>query len=251
MVIGGVSNSGKSRLLNRTTLVEEEIGVSFQSLECLVNDGDTYKFILWDLNAKKIFRFMYPQFCRGAKAALLFFDLSNSLALTELSFWIDVFKKSVKNMPIILIGTLTDAKKMCITNKQIKEFIEKNDLNRIYFILLNDDYRREEKEKIFKYLIQLIATNDEEIKSFKIISPLEDPEFMDFFQLFCNCPICHSKNHENYLAKFFYSQEEEDVRLKNLLQDLVYKFINIPLDYYNTIRFGIPCCKCYKKFCIE
>ncbi|MBN1800256.1 MAG: hypothetical protein JW891_02050 [Candidatus Lokiarchaeota archaeon] len=248
MVIGGVSNSGKSKFLNRTTLIEEEIGVSFQSLECLVNDGDSYKFIFWDLNAKKIFRFMYPQFCRGAKAGFLFFDLSNPNTLIELSFWIEIFKKSAKNIPLILIGTLPENGEIQVKDEEISHFISQNGLNDRFFFLPNEEHRRKEKERIFKHLIQLL-NQDSEIKQFEIISPLEDPKFIDFYHLFSNCPTCNAKNHENYLAKFFYSKDAESVKIKELLLELIEKAQDLPFFAYDHLKIGIPCCRCFKKYC--
>ncbi len=248
MVIGGVSNSGKSKFLNRTTLIEEEIGVSFQSLECLVNEGDSYKFIFWDLNAKKIFRFMYPQFCRGAKAGFLFFDLSDPLTMTELSFWIDIFKKSTQNIPLILIGTLPENGDIHINREDIDDFIEENNLNDTFFVLPHEENRREEKERIFRHLIQLINQNSE-IKQFEIISPLEDPKFIDFYRVFSVCPTCNAKNHENYLAKFFYSKDAESVKIKDLLLKLINRSQELPFSVYDQLKIGIPCCKCFKKFC--
>ncbi len=247
IVIGGEGSFEKNAFLNRTTLVEEEIGVSFKSLECIVNDKDSYKLIMWDLNpAKDIFGFMYPQFCKGAKGCFLFFDFSRFSSFGELPYWITLFRKTLgENIPIILIGTTPELKVQEVFDDDLENLIESYHLYPKYFVVSHNFNKLREKKKIYKNLIKNIDPECE-IEKFKIISPLEDQAFVKFFLKFERCPICNRKNHESYLAKFFYNKEMENKALKASLLDLVNESRDFPIRYLNKIKCGIPCCSCYR-----
>ncbi|MFX1276714.1 MAG: hypothetical protein ACFFBP_03110 [Promethearchaeota archaeon] len=246
-MIGGESSLEKNSFLNRTTLVEEEIGVSFKSLECIVNDKDSYKLIMWDLNpAKDIFGFMYPQFCRGAKACFLFFDFSRYDSFSELPYWISLFRNTLgENIPIILIGTLPEIKVQEVYEEDIEDVIKRYHLYPKYFKVSNKGNKKKKKRTIYENLIKNIDPNCE-IEKFKIISPLEDQKFIEFFIKFARCPICNRKNHESYLAKFFYSQEDDIKNLRQYLLDFLDESRYHPESYKKRIKLGIPCCSCYR-----
>jgi small GTP-binding protein len=108
LVLGGSQGSGKSTFISRNKSDSSPIGVSFESIECFVNDGDHFKFIVWDLKDRERFRFLFPYFCRGACAGLLFVDLSNKESFSDLNRWITLFKESAGDIPILLIGTKSD-----------------------------------------------------------------------------------------------------------------------------------------------
>ena len=248
IVIGGEGSFEKNSFLNRTTLVEEEIGVSFKSLECLVNENDSYKLIMWDLNpAKDIFGFMYPQFCRGAKACFLFFDFSRFSSIKELPYWITLFRKTLgDDIPIILIGTLPEPKIQEVFEEDIKKMIENYNLYPEYFTISNESNKKRKKKTIFK---NLITTLDPEIiiEKFKIISPCEDPAFIAFFLKFSRCPICNRQNHERYIQDLYYSQEDEEKsKLRDYLLNLIEDSRYFTQKHSNSIKVGIPCCSCYR-----
>jgi len=63
MIIGGASGAGKtSFLLSKSANKSDfnQLGVSFKPVECITDDGDSFKFVAWDLKFKEQFRFMYP-----------------------------------------------------------------------------------------------------------------------------------------------------------------------------------------------
>ncbi|GAG83247.1 unnamed protein product, partial [marine sediment metagenome] len=49
LVLGGLQDSGKTTFINSYREQNNSIGVSFESVECFVNEGDHFKFIVWDL----------------------------------------------------------------------------------------------------------------------------------------------------------------------------------------------------------
>ncbi|MFX1385547.1 MAG: hypothetical protein ACFFBP_24295, partial [Promethearchaeota archaeon] len=97
MVVGGSSGSGKTSFLLGKAQIEPEfnhLGVSFKPIECVINEGDSYKFIVWDLKVKERFKFLYPIFCRGAAGAFICFDVSNYKSFEELPFWVNVLRNN-------------------------------------------------------------------------------------------------------------------------------------------------------------
>jgi len=62
LVLGGSQNSGKTTFINSNRNKNSPIGVSFEAIECFVNEGDYFKFIVWDLKDSERFRFIFPIF---------------------------------------------------------------------------------------------------------------------------------------------------------------------------------------------
>ncbi len=248
VIVGGASSYGKNTFLNKDYVVENEIGVSFNAIECLVNGEDSYKFILWELNPKDIFRFMYPNFCKGGRAALLFFDLGDMSSFKELHYWINMVRKCSGDIPIVLIGTEPEFGEIIIAKDNIHELIDKYDLSENYFTYLHYEDKKRKKEDIFKYLIEQIDLKCT-IQDFSILLPMEDKYFLEFLELFSNCPICKRKNHVSSLSTFFYSAKSEDIILKmhliNLVEQAYFNSLSQPKKI--NLNIGILCCKCYKK----
>ena len=254
ILIGGASSYGKNAFLNKDYVAENEIGVSFNAIECLVNDEDSYKFILWDLNPKDIFHFMYPNFCKGGRGVLLFFDLGDYDSFEELPYWIKMFrtnaiKGSSEDIPIILLGTEPEFGDRIIFDDEIRNLIEKYDLNDVFFTILHQDDIVIKKEEIFKHLIEHIDLKCD-IHDFSILLPMDDEDFLDFLSLFSNCPICKGKNHISFLSTFYYSTEQEDIDLKMQLLNLIERAYILSMNRRKklTINIGIPCCKCFKQY---
>lgn len=247
VIVGGASSYGKDTFLNKDYVVENEIGVSFNAIECLVNGEDSYKFILWELNPKDIFHFMYPNFCKGGRAALLFFDLGDASSFKELKYWINMVRKCSGDIPIVLIGTEPEFSERVIFEEEIREFIEKYDLSEDFYTYLHYDDKKEKKEEIFKYLIEQIDLRHD-IHDFSMLLPMDDEYFLEFLELFSSCPICKGKNHISSLSRFFYSTNQDDIDLKTHLINLIEKafFLSISRPKKMNLNIGIPCCKCYK-----
>ncbi len=254
ILIGGAPSYGKNAFLNKDYVSENEIGVSFNAIECLVNTGDSYKFILWELNPKDIFRFMYPNFCKGGRGVLLFFDLGDQDSFRELPYWIKMFRKTARkedseDIPIILLGTEPEFGLRVIFEEEIRDLIEEYDICKEYFIVSREEDIKQKKEEIFKSLIEQIDSRCE-IQNFTILLPMDDENFLDFLELFLNCPTCNGKNHISFLSKFYYSSDEESIAIKMQLVNLMEQAYFLRMNRRNklNINIGIPCCKCFKSF---
>jgi len=243
--MGGASNSGKTTFINGTYFPfnDEEffhIGVSFKLIDCLVNNEDSYLLQLWDFKVMQQFKCLYPSFCRGAKGALICFDVSDRKSFEELHYWIKTIKQVAGQIPIILIGTKNDLTRV-ISVREINKIIKTYQLDGIFYTS-KDNFNR---ETIFKNLI--LKLDKISIKEFAIFLPEYDEKFKNFIDFFSICPVCKRKLHFNYLKKFFYSRNEESIRLKDTLLYLIDESNDFDDLYQQNIEFGIPCCKCYEQ----
>jgi small GTP-binding protein len=246
LILGGPQNSGKTTFINSDRKKSSPIGVSFESIECFVNDGDHFKFIVWDLKDNRRFKFLYPYFCRGASAGLLCFDLSNIDSFLDLTRWITLFRESAGGIPILLIGTKADLAKNEVTEEMISELVSKEGI--IYAgnsSILNLERKLEE---VFKKLVQTLNPNIP-IDYFHISKKEDDEEFKYLEKFFDRCPICKRKNHHNANLKVIFTNKTnpDTIGLRENLIRLVENFDIINFEYSNKISVGIPCCECYKE----
>jgi small GTP-binding protein len=114
IVVGGAGGVGKTTLLHRymhnvfksdTTLT---VGVTFKTKE-LTRAGQKITLALWDLGGQDRFRFLQPTFCLGARAGLIFFDMTRIGTIEQVKDWVTMFRKQASpGIPIILGGTKLD-----------------------------------------------------------------------------------------------------------------------------------------------
>ena len=246
LVLGGLQDSGKTTFINSDRRKNSSIGVSFESIECFVNEGDHFKFIVWDLKDNKRFRFLFPYFCRGASAGLLCFDLSNIESFLDLSRWITLFRESVGKIPIILIGTKGDLAIREVTDEMINEFVASNGIEYAgESSILNLDNKLEE---VFKMVVQSLNPQFS-IDYFHVSKNEDEEEFKIVEKYFDRCPICRKVNYHSANLKVLFSNKTNPNTLglrENLIR-LVDNIEMINVEYSNQISIGIPCCECYKE----
>ncbi len=253
IILGGSAKCGKSTFINdiSTNINETDashIGISFKPIECIVNDNDFCNYIVWDLKAHERFRFLYPLFCRGASGALLCFDVSDIDSFKELPFWIQFFRNPELSahgeLPIVLVVTKTDLQHR-VTNEEIQDFVEKNDLTAVFFTAIND--RKSNKEELFRKLTEKLSYFAK-IDRFSIVVPREDEHFTTFLRFFSHCPICKKENHFESLKSFYFSKSPKMVKLKDQLLDMLDYLSRVELSGKSNLAIGIPCCSCYKNY---
>jgi len=241
LVIGGAPSSGKTSFLHGMPINDTPIGVSFKTIECFINQGDSYKFMIWDLKAQDRFRFMYPSFCRGACGALLCYDLTDYDSFLALKDWIQIIRRHVGEIPILLIGTKQDLGATAVEEAELKDLMRRNNISHQFKLSIHDEQIKKIKGKIFRTLIESIHP-EIDIFDFSILFPMEDKEFVEFAEMFLMCPICYKENHIESLVKFFYSKDPADIMMRETLINLIEN-----MDQYKNVFVGIPCCKCYRK----
>jgi GTPase SAR1 family protein len=254
IVIGGSAGSGKSSFLLGKNQLETDfnhLGVSFKPIEVLINESDSYKFIVWDLKVKERFKFLYPIFCRGAAGAFLCVDVSDPKSFEEIPYWVKVFRENKRedngSFPIVLICTKTDLNIYSVSMEDINQIVKEYELDGSFFISIYDDDKKKKKEIIFKHFIEKIEPFYQ-INECSIFVPKEDEAFKEFVKFFSICPICNRDNHFESLKSFYYTREQSSIILKEKLFELMDASKDFDNLYYNKIRLGIPCCSCFKKF---
>jgi small GTP-binding protein len=109
---GGV---GKTTLLHRyiegVFLADTRltIGVEFFLKEIKIEDK---KILLqvWDFGGQDHFRPLLKNYAKGARGALLLFDLTRPSSLNRIEQWVNICKQEDPDIPIIFLGTKLDLK---------------------------------------------------------------------------------------------------------------------------------------------
>ena len=246
LVLGGSLTSGKNTVINNNEDNESPIGVSFKSMDCFVNEEDNYKFIIWNLNDRGRFRFLFPLFCRGASVGMLCFDFSKKESFSDLNRWITLFRENLNGIPIILIGTQTNLASKEVSEDSVNNLIAKEDLIYIEHISLLD--LEENLEEIFKKIIKTLNPK-QPLSHFCLTFNREDDQLIRLLNFFDRCPICNKIIYNNVGLKNVYRDvfDSDKMRFKESIIRLVNDIEEIKDDYSNKINLGIPCCDCYKK----
>ncbi|MEX2685103.1 MAG: Rab family GTPase [Candidatus Sigynarchaeota archaeon] len=134
IVVGGAGGVGKTTLLHRflhnvfkadTSLT---VGVTFKTKE-LTRNGQKVTLALWDLGGQDRFRFLQPTFCQGARAGIVFFDMSRFGTMEQVKDWVAMFRQyAYPHIPIILGGTkldIVDPRTLRDATDYAKEMVDK------------------------------------------------------------------------------------------------------------------------------
>jgi small GTP-binding protein len=136
IVVCGDGGVGKTSLLNRYVsnefmeCMKLTVGADFftQVFDC---KGSIIKLQLWDFGGEERFRFLLPDYCKGACGVLLTFDLTDYTTLQSIDEWMHIIKENTTDPLTILVGTKADnaafldeevIKKFCHAH-EIDEFI--------------------------------------------------------------------------------------------------------------------------------
>jgi len=91
------------------------IGVDFSSKQIVVNGTDA-KLQIWDTAGMEQFRAITRSYYRGARIALLVFDVTQKDTFSNIETWHQDLKTNTKDCHIVLIGNKTD-----LTNRMVSE----------------------------------------------------------------------------------------------------------------------------------
>ncbi|MHA1301927.1 MAG: Rab family GTPase [Candidatus Helarchaeota archaeon] len=114
LVVLGEAGVGKTSIVRRYcegTFLEgykTTIGSDFYAKYLHCDDGSPLILSIWDLAGEKRFSFVMENFMRGAKGALLVFDLTKKRTFIKLADWLKILNKGAGSIPMILIGNKSD-----------------------------------------------------------------------------------------------------------------------------------------------
>lgn len=113
IIIGGEGGVGKSTLLHRLITgtfqihMQMTIGIDFQVYNVDYNNMHL-KLSLWDLGGQDRFRFILPQYCKGAHAGIIVYDLTRMPTVLKIGEWVKIMRDCQPHIPIILVGSKAD-----------------------------------------------------------------------------------------------------------------------------------------------
>jgi small GTP-binding protein len=116
VVIFGDINCGKTSLRRRfmdnvfDSHCRKTIGVDFQTKD-YDYDSKEVKLMIWDFAGEERFRYMFPQYLKGAMGGFLMYDITNYSSFSGISDWLTLIEGTNQRFPIILIGGKSDLKK--------------------------------------------------------------------------------------------------------------------------------------------
>ncbi|KAL0277361.1 UNVERIFIED_CONTAM: hypothetical protein PYX00_004679 [Menopon gallinae] len=133
ILIIGESGVGKSSLLLRFTDDSFDpsqpvtIGVDFKT-KLVTVDGNTVKLAIWDTAGQERFRTLTPSYYRGAKGAILVYDVTNRTTFQMLDTWLDELETYSKDSNIIkmIIGNKIDLVSRVVTKAEGMEFARRH-----------------------------------------------------------------------------------------------------------------------------
>ncbi|MFX0074732.1 MAG: GTP-binding protein [Candidatus Hermodarchaeota archaeon] len=80
------------------------IGTDFYSKKTSYKDKKI-KLQIWDFGGEERFRFLLHQYCKGANAALLLYNITNRQSMYNLPEWTRIIREHAGDIPIMLAGT--------------------------------------------------------------------------------------------------------------------------------------------------
>ena len=107
---------------------EPTIGAAFLGKTINVNDK-RYKFEIWDTAGQERYRSLAPMYYRGAKAAVIVYDITDEETFKGAKTWISEIQKKGENCLIVLVGNkvdLTNHRKVDI--HMVKDYVENNNI---------------------------------------------------------------------------------------------------------------------------
>ncbi|UCC21258.1 MAG: GTP-binding protein [Promethearchaeota archaeon] len=74
---------------------------------------------IWDFGGQKRFKFLISSYARGSAGGIFMFDLTNYESLMAINEWLPEFGKTVRYIPLIMVGSKLDLeqKRVCKKNQ--------------------------------------------------------------------------------------------------------------------------------------
>ena len=129
------------------------LGVNLLKKDIVLDDYGGVSAQIWDLGGQESFRSLRKLYLEGANGAFVIFDTTKRRTFDKLDEWIQSFKESRGNRPLLLIGNKIDlSDKQKVEESEVKEYAEKNSTE----FILTSAKTGENVEKAFKGLVKKI-----------------------------------------------------------------------------------------------
>ena len=157
VVMAGDGGVGKTTLLESyrggdLSKVTMTIGVNLMSVKV----DERFTLQIWDLSGQEQYRFLVDVFFRGAKLAILVFDLTRPQTLFNLVKWAEILREGAGDKILtIVVGNKKDLEKR-VKDEVIKETLKQLKLPIIKYFETSA-VRNEGVEDLFNYVKSLFA----------------------------------------------------------------------------------------------
>ena len=136
VILTGDSGVGKTNILSQFVRNQfnpdsmTTIGVEFATKTVHVSTGKTVKAQIWDTAGQERYRAITSAYYKGAKGAILMYDITSTNSFTSLNKWIKEIRDNTEsNIPILLVGNKIDLKdRRSISIEEGKNFAEREQL---------------------------------------------------------------------------------------------------------------------------
>jgi len=129
------------------------LGVNLLKKDMVLDDYGGVSAQIWDLGGQESFRSLRKLYLEGANGAFVIFDTTKRKTFDKLDEWIQSFKESRGNRPLLLIGNKIDLDdKRKVEESEAKEYAEKNSMKLIF----TSAKTGENVEVAFKELVKTI-----------------------------------------------------------------------------------------------
>ena len=129
------------------------LGVNLLKKDMVIDGYGGVSAQIWDLGGQESFRSLRKLYLEGANGAFVIFDTTKRKTFDKLDEWIQSFKESRGNRPLLLIGNKIDLiDKQKVEESEVKEYAEKNSTD----FILTSAKTGENVEKAFKGLVKTI-----------------------------------------------------------------------------------------------
>ncbi|MHA1341505.1 MAG: Rab family GTPase [Promethearchaeota archaeon] len=149
---------GKTSLVYRfienrfSTNFKSTLGVNLLKKKLKIDDDDV-SVQIWDLGGQEAYKKLRRLYLEGSQGALVVFDKTNHKSFENLDDWVNSFKDSQQDAPMVLIGNKIDLKdEITVTEEEAKEYAQKNNMKYIS----TSAKTGEKVEDAFKSLIKKI-----------------------------------------------------------------------------------------------
>ena len=138
LVLLGESSVGKTSIVSRfvnqqfTDLQDSTIGASYFSKLSMIK-GENYRLEIWDTAGQERYHSLAPMYYRGAKGAIVVFDITSANSFEKAKSWISELKLTANmNVQITLVGNKTDLQhRRQVLSDTAKNYAEQEELTYI------------------------------------------------------------------------------------------------------------------------
>ena len=162
---------------------EPTIGAAFLAKKFTLNDT-CYKFEIWDTAGQERYRSLAPMYYRGAKAAVVVYDITSVDTFKGAKSWIKELKTKTKNCVVLLVGNKVDL----IENRKVdidmvEDFIKNHNL--IY--LETSAKTGKNVEEIFKTIGKNLPKDSEDVQYNESLDLMLEGDNKERYNVYSSC----------------------------------------------------------------